>query len=144
MDRRSDIVLSLIYLLREVWGRTYIQKFIYLFNREVMHEEEFSFNYFRFGPYCEDINPILENLKDSDLVIENERKTKGHTKAFTYTITEEGKKTAQKILDTELPSEIKEKLVEYTDRFVDFTPTELLEYVYEEYPEVTVNSEYQY
>ena len=59
MDEKQNIILSVLYLLEKIWGRTYLQKFLYLLNREVFNEKLFDYEPYKYGPFCSDINEVI-------------------------------------------------------------------------------------
>ncbi len=143
MDKQKNILLSVIYLLGKVWGRTYLQKFLYLLNREVFNDNLFDYKNYKYGPFCEDINDELTFLEVEGKVQEIPTITKGLNTSYTYELTESGKKIATEIFDKKVSVKIKHKLIEYTNKFRNYSPTDLLKYVYEKYPEVTENSVFE-
>lgn len=142
MNKREKIVLATLYLLKKVWGRTYLQKFIYLLNREVFKDELFEYKYYKYGPYSSEINESITILENSNLVEESAEETKGLKTAYTYKLTTHGEKIASKIFHTELTVKERDKLMNYATEFKNHSPTELLLHVYQKYPEVTENSIY--
>ena len=142
MVSQKEIILSIFYLKHKVWGRTYLQKLIYLINREIFKEQLFDFKFYKYGPYSEEINEELTDLEIEGNIDENAQRTKGFHTAYTYELTENGKKVASDIFNRKLDVALRDKLINYINKFGNYTPTELLKYVYEEYPEVTENSEF--
>ncbi|MFH1972647.1 MAG: hypothetical protein ABIJ18_04180 [archaeon] len=141
MNEQKEIMLSVIYLLEKVWGRTYLQKFFYLLNREVFKGHLFSYDLYKYGPFSEQINTQLTELEIEGLVEEKALLTKGLHTAYTYKLTKKGQKYASNIF-IKLPNKTRDELVNYTNKFKQYSPTELLRFVYEKYPEVTKNSIY--
>jgi|SRR3989338_1893286 len=143
MDEKQNIILSVLYLLEKIWGRTYLQKFLYLLNREVFNEKLFDYEPYKYGPFCSDINEDLADLENEGLIEEIPELTRGLETAYTYSLTEKGKSITEDIFNKKLNASMRSKLIEYTNKFRHYTPTELLKYVYEKYPEVTENSEFE-
>ena len=94
MANQRDILLSVFYLRDKIWGRTYLQKFIYLLNREVFENKLFEYTHYRFGPFCEEINEELAELEEEGAIEEKAELTQGLNTAYTYSITVYGKKVA--------------------------------------------------
>jgi uncharacterized protein YwgA len=142
MIQPRDIILSSVYLLGKVWGRTYLQKFIYLFNREVFDEKLFEYSFYKYGPFSQEINEELAELEIEGLVEERAELTGQLNTAYTYELTDSGKKEADKTFNQKIDAKTREKLIAYVNRFRSYTPTQLLRFVYAKYPEVAENSEF--
>jgi len=140
MNKRGEIILSILYLKGKVWGRTYLQKLLYLLNREVFDNTLFDYKFHKYGPYSEDINVEITTLETERQIEEKAVLTKGLNTAYTYELTENGKKIASDIFIKKLSNKEREKLIEYINKFGSFSSTELLRYVYSKYPEVAENS----
>lgn len=140
MDKKKEVILSVFFLLNVVNGRTFLQKFFYLLNREVFAEELFNYKPYKYGPFSQDINLEISELEKDGLIKENRILIKGKGIAYSYELTPKGKDSAQKTFNNKLTSNERTSLVNYTNQFRGFSPTQLLKYVYEKYPEVTKNS----
>jgi len=143
LSKGQNIVLSILYLQGEIWGRTYLQKFLYLLNRQAFNKEIFKFKHYKYGPFSTELNHLMTELEFKDIVEEKPEKTRGLETAYRYILTEKGKKLANKIFESELTAKERKDLIEYTNRFKRYSPTELLKYVYQQYPEVTERSEFK-
>ena len=143
MNKKREMIVSVLYLLGKVWGRTFLQKFFYLLNRERYNQELFEYEFYKYGPFCDEINEELTDLEIEGDVDETAELTKGFNTSYTYELTKKGKESAQEIFNNKLSNEDRNNLIEYVNKFRDYTPTELLKYVYEKYPEVTENSEFE-
>lgn len=137
MNKGNEVLLSTLYLLGEVWGRTYLQKLLFLLNTELFDDTLFSFTGYKYGPFSNEINMAISNFLRENLMKEHEEQTKRSTIAYRYTLTRKGKKIAKQIFQQNLSCEEQRALKEYTHRFETFTPTDLLLFVYKKYPEFT-------
>ena len=137
MDKGIDVLLSILYLLDRVWGRTYLQKLLFLLNTEVYKGRLFEFKEYKYGPFSIDINNAVTKLNEERLIDERAVGTKGSEVAYTYTLTKKGRRVANDIFERRLSASERNKLIAYTNRFRRYSPTELLLYVYQEYPEYT-------
>ena len=137
MDKGIDVLLSILYLLDRVWGRTYLQKLLFLLNTEVYKGRLFEFEEYKYGPFSIDINNAVTKLNEERLIDERAVGTKGSEVAYTYTLTKKGRRVANDIFERRLSASERRKLITYTNRFRRYSPTELLLYVYQEYPEYT-------
>jgi uncharacterized protein YwgA len=142
LSKGQDIVLSILYLQGEIWGRTYLQKFLYLLNREKFKEKLFKFSPYRYGPFSSELSNLMIDLESIGLIEEKSEKTKGLETAYRYILTEKGKNIAGKIFEDDLTAEERKELIEYTNKFKRHSATELLKYVYQQYPEETERSEF--
>jgi uncharacterized protein YwgA len=137
VDKGTEVLLSILYLLDRVWGRTYLQKLLFLLNTEVYNGKIFEFTEYKYGPFSIDINTAVTKLYEERLIDEKAVGTKGSEIAYTYTLTRKGKRVASAIFEKKLSPRERSKLIEYTNKFRRYSPTDLLLYVYQEYPEYT-------
>ena len=143
MDKKKEVILSVFFLLNAVNGRTFLQKFFYLLNREIFAERLFNYKPYKYGPFSQDINIEISELEKDDLIEENRVLIKGKGIAYSYALTSKGRDTAKKIFNDNLSPDERTSLIDYTNQFREFSPTQLLKYVYEKYPEVTENSVFE-
>lgn len=143
MDKGQEIILSALYLLDEIWGRTYLQKFLFLLNSEIYNGNIFEFRKYKYGPFCDTINNAVTELNEKHIIKENPVLTKGLETGYKYSLTNRGKKIANDIFENKLSPNEREKLIEYTNRFRRYSPTELLKYVYQKYPGYIENNVFQ-
>ena len=137
MNKGNEVLLAVMYLLGEVWGRTYLQKLLFLLNTEIFDNTLFTFASYKYGPFSIDINTAITGFLKENLMKEHEEQTKSSTIAYRYTLTRKGKQVAKQIFQQNLSNDEQRALKEYTNRFETFTPTDLLLYVYKKYPEFT-------
>jgi uncharacterized protein YwgA len=131
------VIISILYLLEGVWGRTYLQKLLFLLNTEVYHGTIFAFKEYKYGPFSIDINTAVTRLHDEHIIEEHIERTKGTAIGYRYNLTYKGRQLARQIIEKQLTAKEKKSLIEYTSRFRHYTPTELLLHVYHQYPEFT-------
>jgi uncharacterized protein YwgA len=143
LSKGKDIVLSIIYLQGEIWGRTYLQKFLYLLNREKYKQQLFKFKHYKYGPFSSELSNLMTELDWMGIIEERAEKTGGLETAYRYILTEKGKKIAGRTFEEQLTALERKDLIEYTNRFKRHSATELLKYVYQQYPEVTERSEFK-
>lgn len=162
IDRPTDAAILLFHLAGEVDGITKIQKLLYLIEEETSfgqkYEDEISFNFrpYKMGPFSPEVYEEVEFLLNIDAIekLEGESTASENWEISRYDeeegseglsgkrfrITEKGRKIGEELankLSIEEIDELKDKLNEYND----LTLTQLLEYVYTEYPKMTVESE---
>jgi hypothetical protein len=143
MDKAEEIILSALYVLDEIWGRTYLQKFIFLINCELYNSDVFRFRSYKYGPFCDAINNIISRLNDISIISEKPVLTKGFKTGYKYSLTSKGKRIARDIFNDKITLKEKKILNEYKERFGDYSPTDLLKYVYQNYPMYIENSEFE-
>jgi hypothetical protein len=143
MDKAEEVILSALYVLDEVWGRTYLQKFIFLLNCELYNDDVFRFRKYKYGPFCDAINIIVSKLNEICIICEKPVFTKGYKTGYKYSLTNMGKKIAREIFNDNLTAKEKKIFTEYKNKFSNYSPTELLKYVYQKYPIYIENSEFE-
>lgn len=143
MSKGQDIVLSILYLQGEIWGRTYLQKFLFLLNKEKFKDKLFKFSPYRYGPFSSELSNLMVDLESMGIIEEKSEKTKGLETAYRYMLTKKGKDIAGKIFEDNLTAKERKELIEYSNKFKRHSATELLKYVYKEYPDETIRSEFR-
>lgn len=116
--------LMLVHRLKEINGRTKIQKLLFLLNRKFDVEVPYNFNPYKHGPYCSDLDNDMGMLVDAGLLDKKED---------FYTITPEGEETAQKMLE-DFPEEVN-KAIDQLKKYNKMELRRLLNLVYTQYPE---------
>jgi len=79
----------------------------------------------------------MTTLHNKHIIEEHTQRAKGTAIGYQYQLTTKGKKIAQDIIEKQLTLKERKTLIEYTQHFGHYTPTELLLYVYHRYPEFT-------
>ncbi len=143
MSKGQDIVLSILFLQGEIWGRTYLQKFMFLLNREKFKDKLFKFSPYRYGPFSSELSNMMIDWETIGIIVEKSEKTKGLETAYRYILTEKGKNIAGRIFENNLTAKERKDLIDYTNKFKRHSATELLKYVYKKYPEETKRSEFK-
>ena len=140
MDKGHEIILSALYLLDEIWGRTYLQKFLFLLNSEMYNGDVFKFRKYKYGPFCDDIINAVTELDEKHIINEKPVLTRGFKTGYKYSLTYKGKKIAKDIFENKLSKKEKDVLIQYKNKFGHYSPTELLKYVYQKFPMYIENS----
>jgi uncharacterized protein YwgA len=143
MDKVEEIILSTLFILEEVWGRTYLQKFLFLFDLELNDGDIFKFKKYKYGPFSDSINKTVTKLNETNVILEKPTLTKGYKTGYKYSLTSKGKILGREIYNNKLTSKEKNILVNLNNRFKNYSPTELLKYVYQRYPVFIENSEFK-
>ena len=143
MDKVEEIILSSLYLLKEIWGRTYLQKFLFLFNQKLNDGDIFKFKKYKYGPFSENINKTVTRLNEKNIIREKPVLTRGYKTGYKYSLTNKGKAIGREIYKYKLTTREKNILIDLSERFKNYSPTELLKYVYQRYPIYVENSEFK-
>ncbi len=133
-EPQKEILLFTFDYMNEVYGRTFIQKLFYVFQRQ-LKLELFDYFEYKFGPFSKELNQAVSELVDSGYV---EEKRIGDY--YLYLITEKGKQEAKK--GTSLSDKEKKDITGICSYAKNrgWKSGDLLRYVYKKYPEATVNS----
>lgn len=116
---RLALLLLVLSSKGTVYGRTKVQKMVYLAN-ECFWGVIDDYRFYQYGPYSEWVTLQLSNLRDAGIIKENSQETETGRIVYKYSITEKGKSLLESIL-----KEIGEDpLIERTKKLLD----ELSEY----------------
>lgn len=152
IDRRTDVVFILFRFAEKIRGVTKVQKLLFLIEQETGffqdHEDTIAFNFapYKMGPFSEHVYEELQFLLQLD-AIEAEDLQQSHAPILAselsnkeFSITQKGEKIASQLvelLEPEHRHEVQMTITEYNQKSL----TELLRYVYTEYPEFAAESE---
>lgn len=136
MDKYNseDIILVIFSLVGRIVGRTKLQKLVYLLKREQNIDTELEFQTYLYGPFSRDLNNKVDGLINSDLLEVSETFTRSGDKCYEYSVSKNGMKKGMDVLD-KLPKVQKEKILRHIAKFNLMTPSEIVRYVYETYPD---------
>lgn len=138
-DIRTSIIrgwlpLAIIDIAGEVHGSTRLQKLVFLGGVEAHIGEFFNFMTCQYGPYSSDLDRTIQQHLAFGFVTEDETKlSERYGVRHDYSLTEKG---AEQVQTLEQHSEIKEmrkKLENAIDEFVDAPLNDLLKYTYKKY-----------
>jgi len=135
---KKKFLLFVFSNLKTIYGRTYIQKLIFVMHKR-LKINELKYDAYFYGPYSQELNNLTLELVNEGLVSEEIKKLKNNAECYTYTLTENGKLFLEKN-DNEMLPEEKESIKSICAEFSNFTPTQLLKYVYKMWPESAANS----
>jgi uncharacterized protein YwgA len=134
-SRLNELILLAINYVGRVYGRTYMQKLFFLIENELFRDMDLNYIKYHYGPFSRDLAKHVEELKTKGFMKEIINISNGH-EGHCYELTKKGQLQIQKIINK---SDSK-RLQEFCDKFKQYTPSELLRYVYSKYPEWTTNS----
>lgn len=129
----KDIVLSIFNNFNEIYGRTYIQKLLYIIEKE-SKLFKLDYNAYFYGPYSKELNEDMIELVQEELLKEDVKSLKNGVECYVYSLTKKGQKFFEEVSNKNISPELKNKIEEICNRFRSFTPTQLLKYVYQVYP----------
>lgn len=136
----TDLTLSLLYADNQqpIDGMTRFEKLVFLTKEEVLAKQrgagsDFTFEPNRFGPLAVELYDELEYLNSSNLI--------SKTAANVFQITDLGKRYFESKVSKRVPSKTLEKIQELKKKWDRQDLGALLRYVYQKYPDYTVNSE---
>ena len=131
-NMKEDVVMAFFHIFSDIFGRTKIQKLLFLMERETK-EDIFDFELRHYGPFSDILNSLIDNFVDNNLLDERKVLTHRGTYGYHYHITDKGKNMAQKSFNN-LNDNTRIEITQLHDRFKNSTPTEIVRYVYTNYP----------
>lgn len=153
IDRRTDVVFLLFYYAGSIRGVTKVQKLLFLIEHETKFFEAyrdsvaFEFAPYKMGPFSEHVYEELLFLLQLEAIRTEPIKTAdyepvddGELINKEFTITRKGEKIASE-LDSLLEEEHRKELQQLAEDYGDMPLSELLHYVYTEYPSYAEQSE---
>lgn len=149
LTRKQFVPLALLYASddQQIKGRTRLLKLIFLLNEEsdLDEEDKYDFRKYDYGPFSKEILDDLEWLEESGAVDIDRKPTFGGSTRYDHELTETGEELVEIITEIDQNTEvILEEAQAIVEEHNSKSIRSLLEYVYEEYPEYTENSVYQY
>jgi len=136
---QEDVILIVFNFIGTIYGKTFIQKFFFLLQNELLTNLGLDYIPYHYGPYSNQLKEIINRLKEKKLVSESMELTKSLNFCSTFKLSNLGKQYIKRKLKT-----INPKLVSdinfFVSKFEDMIPSEILRYVYEHYPNWTCNS----
>jgi len=151
MHRRL-IPLALSYVGDEnpIEGRTRLQKMVFVIQQELIESGElredqlYEFFAYDYGPFSKELAEDIDRMIDDDLLDEDdiEYDDEGNVK-YLYTVEDAGKDLLRSEKDGEVADEVIDLARHVKRRFnEDLSLPEVINEVYEEYPEYAENSVY--
>lgn len=151
MHRRL-IPLALAYVGDEdpIEGRTRLQKMVFVIQQELIESGElredqlYEFFAYDYGPFSKELAEDIDRMIDDDLLDEDdiEYDDEGNVK-YLYTVEDAGKDILRSEKDEEVADEVIDLARHVKRRFnEDLSLPEVIDEVYEEYPEYAENSVY--
>lgn len=136
--KREAIILLLLKHMGFINGRVQLQKLLFLLEKNYKIPTGYYFIPYRFGPYSEAIQQDLDRLVEYGYVEHGIVKKSNNETLHRYCLTEFGE---QFLLDLDVDPFFEEVIQDLCQDFHKYNMLQLIEYVYEHYPEYTANSE---
>lgn len=137
--------LALLYESDEqlIEGITRLQKLVFLAQKEAETvPEEYSFKAGKYGPYSRPLYDDIDRLVKEGFVDEETEENPFGDEKQVYELTEEGKRVVESATSSmESINEIRQSAKDINETYNSLGFWDLLEYVYESYPNMAVNSE---
>ena len=134
----NGLILLVIHSLGIVQGRTYLQKIFFLIEKRLDLGVDLNYIKYHYGPFSRELMDYVNNLSEKGLLEEKTLNLGGPYETHTFELTKKGKIAAEKIGKN---SNIqRKKIEEFCDKFRSHSPSELLRFVYDKYPQWTTNS----
>lgn len=124
----------------EIQGRTRFQKMVFLLQQELGEIEFYHFQAYDYGPFSKGLYDDLDDLIDRGLVEETRDEFDEDKVYYEYQLTDQGRELIEGLSEQEGAEDILE-LSEQLKREINSEElSEVLDRVYEEYPEYAENS----
>ncbi|MBU0627622.1 MAG: hypothetical protein KKC75_00390 [Nanoarchaeota archaeon] len=134
MLKNNEAILTVLCLVGKIVGRTKLQKMMYLLQTEQKLPINLDFQIYLYGPFSRGLNNEVDKMISDGLIENTQTITNLGGVCYEYTISDKGRKTAMNILE-KLPRDIKEKIITNISKFGSMTATDIVRYVYENYPD---------
>lgn len=133
-ERATLPLLVLNSAEQEVQGISRMMKFTFLAQQRLNLETEYIFEPYDYGPFCSEVCEHLDILEEAGFVSRRSRRRNGKTH-YLYSLTEEGEDLVDRMVErfdfTEIDIQTVEEIV---DEWNNQNLSELLSFVYSEYP----------
>jgi uncharacterized protein YwgA len=117
--------------LNKIYGRTYLQKIFFLIENELFTDLDFNYIKYNYGPFSKDLHLSVNELIKKGLV-EERTIYSGEHETHLFELTKKGKIYADQI--SQQNKNKYKKIDKFCDKFRNHSPSELLRYVYSNYP----------
>lgn len=141
--RKRALVLLIAHLSGKVSGKTKFQKFAFLVQQESRSphfSSVFHFIPYYYGPYSADLTNVVSQLVREQLIAPDEYvvvKNGEERMGSSFFVTQQGAMEAERLL-SQVPHEEAERIRAVLGRYRTLPLPKLLEYVYSQYPEMTL------
>jgi uncharacterized protein YwgA len=133
----KDLIIPL-YLIAlsggSLWGRTRLQKLVFLSQKAMKNKVNYNFTKARFGPLSYDLYSLMENLISMGFVNEKSDTTRSGNEVIIYKLTNEGKEFLDYSLDKNLSRSAKKAVERVHSEYGNMPLVNLLDKVHKDYP----------
>ncbi|RLM83530.1 hypothetical protein D3D02_17820 [Halobellus sp. Atlit-38R] len=131
---------------RDLQGKTRLQKLAFLLDEEELGDQfdAYSFRKYDYGPFSKQLLEDIESLERKGIVDIQESRTLGGNKRYDYELTAMGENVIEELLQMGDVEEVFEAAQRVVAEYGEMSLRELIEHVYDAYPEYEENSVYQY
>jgi uncharacterized protein YwgA len=147
ISREQLIPLALLYASgRNIKGKTRLQKLAFLLDEEELGDnfKAYNFKKYDYGPFSKHLLQDTEQLKREGVVDINKTRTFSGNARYDYEIEENWLGEVEDLAEEKDISEIFEAAEMLVEKHKDKSIRDLVEYIYEKYPEYEKNSVYEY
>lgn len=137
MSRYATLLLILKHM-GYVNGRVQFQKLIFLLENNYQIDTGYNFIPFKFGPYCQVVQQDIQHLSEYGYIEHEEVEKPGGEILHRYQITEYGE---QYLLENDFGDIYDQVIQDLCYDFKNYSVRQLIEYVYENYPDYTTHSQ---
>ncbi|MHA1952405.1 MAG: hypothetical protein ACW96U_00470 [Candidatus Heimdallarchaeaceae archaeon] len=137
MSRYATLLLLLKHM-GYINGRVQFQKLTFLLEKNYHINTDYDFIPFKFGPYCQAVQEDIQHLINYGYVEHEEVEKAGGELLHRYQITEHGE---QYLLENDFGEIYDQVIQDLCYDFKNYSVRQLVEYVYEHYPEYIIHSE---
>ncbi|MCH8905710.1 MAG: hypothetical protein IH840_01370 [Candidatus Heimdallarchaeota archaeon] len=141
LDQPQGNLLIYFRFQPKIIGRTRLQKLMFLYEREVLHQNLFDYTPYKYGPFSGSLTSAMDELIELGMIREQIRNYSNPNfgSSSRYEITDEGIAMANRMIENVAPKD-REKVEEFIHRYGYKEMNHILEFVYSEYPEFTSES----
>lgn len=145
------IPLTLLYARdgEPIEGRTRMQKLVFLLQQRLEERDkdpflsgDYEFIAYDYGPFSKDLYDDLDSLSERGQIEDSEEELRDGKEKYDYEIQPDGEDFVKHHLHMQDAEEILELAEEMKEEYNDVLLSELIEYVYSQYPEYAENSIY--
>lgn len=147
ISREQLIPLALLYASgRNIKGKTRLQKLAFLLDKEELGDnfKAYNFKKYDYGPFSKHLLQDTEGLKRDGVVDINKTRTFSGNARYDYELEENWLGEVEDLAEEKDISEIFEAAEMLVEKHKDKSIRDLVEYIYEKYPEYEKNSVYEY
>jgi len=135
-NTRISILMYLLQQAGVISGKTRLQKLVFLLQEEFKVPFGYQFKPYHLGPLSFELQAEMDLLVNLGIAVEyivELNPTEGKRR-YDYALSEWGKDYVSKVVEPNLPQEVKEKISEGLHRWGSKSLDELLHYVHTRYP----------